>query len=586
MTDAPKISLTLYSRTDVGMVRSGNEDNFLILDLTTGTSWTAGEPSNERLQKFNQGYYGSLLAVSDGMGGALAGEVASRLAVETVRDRMLQLQAHRVYRQLPFFERLRLSIEEANLLINSESVSNPEHKGLGATFTAAAVYANRVFFAQVGDSRAYLIRQGKIIRITKDQSLVQQLIDAGQITEEEAETHSYRNVILQALGAHGNVNVEVNAFNLCANDVLVLCSDGLSGKVRADEIVRMIDAASNLSQACEHLIALANERGGEDNITVLIVKFGGSGLPPPPPDGVDLESLPRSAETPTELNWEIDSETESLTSEKAEMIQAGATEELPAPPPSHFTRSQADRPRPSAEFPRQTGSRPRTEPITSVFSAEEFDESYVPIKDKKSNNDPIPGTPAAAASGDNQSAAVKTSDPPSPGSEFEAARKLGPPPPATSRQRHPLLIAMYGLLAVLVAVLATYWYLTTQEAKRKEVERQATLQQKAIERSEKKQSLINRLQDRIVTVERNLVAAETAKNRDKREKIQEQLAKVKAKVEEVRQLSPDQMSEIEKSCDDIEKKLIDLQVDIDKLANKQLRGRLYPEENAGRSVDC
>jgi protein phosphatase len=200
------------------------------------------------------------------MGGALAGEVASRLAVETVRDRMLQLQAHRVYRQLPFHERLRLSIEEANLLINGESVSNPEHKGLGATFTAAAVYANRVFFAQVGDSRAYLVRQGKIIRITKDQSLVQQLIDAGQITEEEAETHSYRNVILQALGAHGNVNVEVNSFNLCAGDILVLCSDGLSGKVRADEIVRMIDAASNLSQACEHLIALANERGGETTL--------------------------------------------------------------------------------------------------------------------------------------------------------------------------------------------------------------------------------------------------------------------------------------------------------------------------------
>jgi len=588
MTDAPQISLTLYSKTDVGMVRSGNEDNFLILDLTTGTSWTAGEPSNERLQKFTQGYYGSLLAVSDGMGGALAGEVASRLAVETVRDRMLQLQAHRVYRQLPFFERLRLSIEEANLLINGESVSNPEHKGLGATFTAAAVYANRVFFAQVGDSRAYLIRQGKIIRITKDQSLVQQLIDAGQITEEEAETHSYRNVILQALGAHGNVNVEVNAFNLCANDVLVLCSDGLSGKVRADEIVRMIDAASNLNQACEHLIALANERGGEDNITVLIVKFGGSSLPPPPPDGVDLEALPRSAETPTELNWEIDSETESLTSEKAEVLQAGATEPLPAPPPSHFTRSQADRPRPSAEFPRQTGSRPRTEPITSVFSAEEFDESYIPLKDQKSNNDPIASNQAVAVSGDNQSATVKTPDSPSSASSaFESAAKVsGSPTSAIGRQKHPLLIAMYGLLAVLVAVLATYWYLTTQEAKRKEVERQATLEQKTLERKEKKQSLINRLQDRIVTVERNLVAAETPKNRDRRDKIQEQLAKVKAKVEEVRQLPTDQMSDIEKSCDDIEKKLIDLQVDIDKLADKHLRGRLHPEENASRSVDC
>ena len=160
----------------------------------------------------------------------------------------LQLQAHKSYGQLPFPERLRVAIEEANLLINGESVSNPEHKGLGATFTAAGIQGNRVYFGQVGDSRAYLLRQGKIIRITKDQSLVQQLIDAGQITEEEAETHSYRNVILQALGAHGNVNVEVNSLKLLQGDALVLCSDGLSGKVRADEIVRMIDAASELSR--------------------------------------------------------------------------------------------------------------------------------------------------------------------------------------------------------------------------------------------------------------------------------------------------------------------------------------------------
>ena len=286
------------------------------------------------------------------MGGALAGEVASRLAVETVRDRMLQMQAHRVYRQLPFYERLRLSIEEANLLINSESVSNPEHKGLGATFTAAAVEGSRVFFAQVGDSRAYLIRQGKIIRITKDQSLVQQLIDAGQITEEEAETHSYRNVILQALGAHGNVNVEVNSLKLCGNDTLVLCSDGLSGKVRADEIVRMIDAANSLNSACEQLIALANERGGEDNITVLIVKFEGRKLAAPQTDSMELESLQRLADTPTELKWEITSETEPLSDPDGDEIRPGSTEPLPEPPPSHFTKSQGERPRVSSEFPK------------------------------------------------------------------------------------------------------------------------------------------------------------------------------------------------------------------------------------------
>ena len=177
MAELPTINLALYAQTDVGMVRSGNEDNFLILDLSTGRSWTASEEEPSDLLTYAQGYYGSLLAVSDGMGGALAGEVASRMAVDTVRDRMLQLQAHEVYSRLPFHERLRLSIEEANILIHGESQTNPAHKGLGATFTGVATLGSQVFFGQVGDSRAYLIRGGAIIRTTKDQSLVQQLIE-------------------------------------------------------------------------------------------------------------------------------------------------------------------------------------------------------------------------------------------------------------------------------------------------------------------------------------------------------------------------------------------------------------------------
>jgi protein phosphatase len=117
---------------------------------------------------------------------------------------MLQLQAHEVFSKMPFAERLRLAVEEANLIIHTDGQTNQAHRGLGATFTAVATQGNQIYFAQVGDSRAHLIRKGKIYRVTKDQSLVQQLIDAGQITEEEAETHSYRNVILQALGAHNN----------------------------------------------------------------------------------------------------------------------------------------------------------------------------------------------------------------------------------------------------------------------------------------------------------------------------------------------------------------------------------------------
>jgi protein phosphatase len=136
-----------------------------------------------------------------------------------------------------------------------------------------------------------LIRQGRIVRITKDQSLVQSLIDNGQITEEAAETHPYRNVILQALGMTGAVNVKVNSLTLCQLDLLVLCTDGLSGKLHADEIARIVDAAADLKSACQELIALANERGGEDNITVVIAQFSGSGFAQTDDKTITLEAL-------------------------------------------------------------------------------------------------------------------------------------------------------------------------------------------------------------------------------------------------------------------------------------------------------
>ncbi|MGH9844531.1 MAG: PP2C family protein-serine/threonine phosphatase, partial [Blastocatellia bacterium] len=338
MAKLPTINLALYAQTHVGMVRSGNEDNFLILDLSTGRSWTVGEKEPHDLLTYSQGNYGSLLAVSDGMGGALAGEVASRMAVETVRDRMLRLQAHSVYGKLSFAERLRLSIEEANLLINRESQTNPAHKGLGATFTAVAAHGDQVYFAQVGDSRAYLIRQGKIHRITKDQSLTQQLIDAGQVTEEEAQTHSYRNVILQALGAHSRVNVEVNALALCNLDTLVLCSDGASGKISQDEIARVVREAPDFKSACQQMINLANQRGGGDNITVVVAQFSSPSLALPSGDSIAPQSLGRSPDTPTEINWGAGMPTDP--SEKAdspdgsapEDAETQATEPLPAPP--------------------------------------------------------------------------------------------------------------------------------------------------------------------------------------------------------------------------------------------------------------
>src|SRR5215813_13153581 len=182
-------NIAVYAQTNVGRVRSGNEDNFLVLNLASADAWLShgmDDDPPERYTTFSQSNLGSLLAVSDGMGGALAGEVASRLAVECVRDRMLRIQVDENYSQYAFPERLRLAIEMANAYIHHQSRTVPQYSGMGATFTGIGLYGTTAFFAQVGDSRAYLIRDDRIQQMTRDQSLVSQLVDLGHITPEEA----------------------------------------------------------------------------------------------------------------------------------------------------------------------------------------------------------------------------------------------------------------------------------------------------------------------------------------------------------------------------------------------------------------
>src|SRR5262249_3880740 len=145
----------------------------------------------------------------------------------------------------------------------------------------AGVEGDIAYLAQVGDSRCYMIRQGKIAQVTKDQSLVSQLVEAGHITEEEAESHTYKNDILQALGAQPRVNVIVDRVRLRKNDMFLLCSDGLSGKVKGPEMLKIVTENPEITAATNALIKLANERGGEDNITVLIVRFNGESLQDP-----------------------------------------------------------------------------------------------------------------------------------------------------------------------------------------------------------------------------------------------------------------------------------------------------------------
>src|SRR5689334_22091178 len=274
----------LNANTNVGRVRSGNEDNYLVLDLSSQKAWTGsdGEAPPREMQRFEVGERGVVLVVSDGMGGALAGDVASRMAVETVRD-MLADDGEVEDEDGPdasLVDSLKNATEYANFAIHKRSQDDPHCSGMGAMLTTAAITNDGVSLSQVGDSRGYVIRGGQIKLATKDQSLVQQLVDVGQICEQEAETHMFRNVILQALGAQPELQPVTGRVRVFRDYLLLLCSDGLSGKLRAEDMIRIIrDADGDLARACEALVEEANERGGEDNITVVLARLTGDDLP-------------------------------------------------------------------------------------------------------------------------------------------------------------------------------------------------------------------------------------------------------------------------------------------------------------------
>jgi protein phosphatase len=286
----------LYAQTDVGRVRQGNEDNFLVLDLASSESWSGSDAKTEppeNFRRFEVGSEGLVLIVSDGMGGALAGDVASRMAVESVREMLTEEDEHKTDDQgasVPLVDCLRNATGYANYAIHRKSLEDPRCSGMGATLTAAAIAGHSMDFVQVGDSRAYVIRGDEIKLATKDQSLVQQLVDVGQITEEDAETHMFRNVILQALGAQSDLTPVLSRVRLQRGDIMLLCSDGLSGKMRAEEMLQIVsESGGDLAAACDALVKEANKRGGEDNITVVLARFDGDDLPPPVREPITVE---------------------------------------------------------------------------------------------------------------------------------------------------------------------------------------------------------------------------------------------------------------------------------------------------------
>ncbi|MBU4532612.1 MAG: Stp1/IreP family PP2C-type Ser/Thr phosphatase [Candidatus Desulforudaceae bacterium] len=231
--------------SNVGLVRPNNEDAFCV---------------NEQYRLF---------AVADGMGGHKAGEVASRLALGTLEAEYVRLlqegesPAGALYR----------AVIAANNQVFDESRRSESHKGMGTTLTACILQTGKMVFVHVGDSRIYLIRDGNAVRLTEDHSVVQELIKQGKLTDEEAESHPYRNMLSRALGTEGGVQVDVQDYVLNDGDQILLCTDGLTGLVQDEEIAQAVSTAGQPAESVGELLNCALKRGGKDNITLVLVEF-------------------------------------------------------------------------------------------------------------------------------------------------------------------------------------------------------------------------------------------------------------------------------------------------------------------------
>lgn len=252
--------VSAFGLTDIGRKRTNNEDDFEIVDLTAAKTIEENAVSGLEV-----GVSGLLLAVCDGVGGHRAGEVASALALSRLAEEMEALADGCPRRTL-----FGAAVEKVNRAVWDEAHDDPRLQGMSTTLTAAVLCRQRAVIAHVGDSRAYVSRGGHIRQVTRDQSFVQSLVASGALTAEEAERSPFRSVILQAIGRKKTVEVALDAIDLADGDVLVLCTDGLSEKVRPEEIASA--SAGNLESGVRSLVALANERGGEDNITLIAAR--------------------------------------------------------------------------------------------------------------------------------------------------------------------------------------------------------------------------------------------------------------------------------------------------------------------------
>ena len=239
-----------YACTDLGKVREINEDSFYITE----------DPFNNV----------QLFLLADGMGGCNAGEIASKLAITSAKKYIENNFADTPKDRDSLIQLVGSSLEYANMVVYEKALSNQEYSGMGTTLEICLIYNNRAYIGHIGDSRIYRIRKEFMRKLTQDHSYVQKLLQEGTITKEEAEHHPKKNMLMKALGCNAFVEPDVMVKGFLKEDILIINSDGLTNLVPQEEIFKQ--AKKDIEQAPKELVKIANENGGYDNITVIIVK--------------------------------------------------------------------------------------------------------------------------------------------------------------------------------------------------------------------------------------------------------------------------------------------------------------------------
>ena len=239
-----------YAKTDIGKARDVNEDSFYITDNSFSDI--------------------QLYILADGMGGCKAGDIASKLAISTAKSYIENNIKDTPKEKESLIQLVGSSAEYANMVVYEKSKENKDFEGMGTTIEICLIYNNRAFIAHIGDSRIYRIRNGLIRQLTQDHSYVQTLVKQGTITKDEAEIHPKKNILTRALGCNAFVEPDMLVRGFQKDDILVMCSDGLSNMVTQDDIYNLV--TNNFEIAPKELVDLANKNGGIDNITVITIK--------------------------------------------------------------------------------------------------------------------------------------------------------------------------------------------------------------------------------------------------------------------------------------------------------------------------